>query len=145
MSHDNTTYWSVLLYYLYYQIICSDSLKSRSKATPSWMLRVFRLVHIFRCFYISTNFVSEHTFTFQKCWILILLLTSMAYDINSKMREMPCPWKDATHYHLRKLLIVPNKKWRHTIKMNNHRPVYILPLANYNVYWPIIGHLYYMT
>ncbi len=29
--------------------------------------------------------------------------------------------------------------------MTNDRPVYNLPLANYNVYWPIIGHLYCMT
>ena len=29
--------------------------------------------------------------------------------------------------------------------MTNDRPVYSLPLVNYNVYWPIIGHLYCMT
>ena len=28
---------------------------------------------------------------------------------------------------------------------NNNNPVYDLPLANYNVYWPIIGHLYCMA
>ena len=33
------------------------------------------------------------------------------------------------------------KEWRHTIQINNDRPVYILPLVNFNVYWPIIGHL----
>ena len=26
--------------------------------------------------------------------------------------------------------------------MTSDRPVYILPLVNYNIYWPIIGHLY---
>ena len=36
------------------------------------------------------------------------------------------------------------KKLRHTIQMTNDRPVYILPLFNYNAYWPIIGHLYCM-
>ena len=41
-----------------------------------------------------------------------------------------------------KQLIVPNKKLRHKIQMTNDRPVYILPLINYNVYWPFIGHLY---
>ena len=44
-----------------------------------------------------------------------------------------------------KQLIVPNKKCRHAIQMTNDRPVYILPLINYNVYWPIIGHLNCMT
>ena len=29
--------------------------------------------------------------------------------------------------------------------MTNDRLVYILPLYNYNVYWPIIGNLYCMT
>ena len=29
--------------------------------------------------------------------------------------------------------------------MTYHRPVHILPLVNYNVYWPIIGHLHCMT
>ena len=29
--------------------------------------------------------------------------------------------------------------------MTNDRPVNILPLINYNIYWPIIGYLYYMT
>ena len=29
--------------------------------------------------------------------------------------------------------------------MTKERPVYILQLVKYNVYWPIIGHLYYMT
>ena len=29
--------------------------------------------------------------------------------------------------------------------MTNDRPVYILPLVNCNVYWPIIGHLFCMT
>ena len=29
--------------------------------------------------------------------------------------------------------------------MTNDRPVYILSLINYNAYWPIISHLYYMT
>ena len=38
-----------------------------------------------------------------------------------------------------------NKKWRHTIQITNDRQVYILPLVNYNVYLPIIGHLYCMT
>ena len=28
--------------------------------------------------------------------------------------------------------------------MTNDRPVYNLPLVNYNVHWPIIGHLYNM-
>ena len=44
---------------------------------------------------------------------------------------------------MKKQLIVPNKKLRHTIQMTNNRPVYILPLVNYNVYWLIIGHLYW--
>ncbi len=50
--------------------------------------------------------------------------------------------------HLRKFinqLKVPIKKWCHTIQMNNERQVYILPLANYNVYWPINGNLYFMA
>ena len=38
-----------------------------------------------------------------------------------------------------------NKKCRHTIQMTYDRPVYDLPLVNYNVYWPIIGNLYCMT
>ena len=29
-------------------------------------------------------------------------------------------------------LIVPNKKWRHVIQIINDKPVYILPLDNYN-------------
>ena len=29
--------------------------------------------------------------------------------------------------------------------MTNYRPVYILPFVNYNVYWPMIGHLYCIT
>ena len=29
--------------------------------------------------------------------------------------------------------------------MTNDRPVYILQLANFIVYWPLIGHLYCMT
>ena len=29
--------------------------------------------------------------------------------------------------------------------MTNDRPVYILPLVNYNVYWPIIGHFLFDT
>ena len=29
--------------------------------------------------------------------------------------------------------------------MTNDRPVYILPLVNYNTFWPIIDHLYCMT
>ncbi len=29
--------------------------------------------------------------------------------------------------------------------MTNERPVHILPLVNYNFYWPIIGTLYCMT
>ena len=29
--------------------------------------------------------------------------------------------------------------------MTNDRPVYILQLVNENVYWPIIGPLYYIT
>ena len=29
--------------------------------------------------------------------------------------------------------------------MTNDRRVYILPLVNYNAYWSIIGHLYYIT
>ena len=44
-----------------------------------------------------------------------------------------------------KKLIVPNKKRRHSIQMTNDRAVYILPLVNYNVYWPFVGHLYCMT
>ena len=44
---------------------------------------------------------------------------------------------------IRKQLIVPNKKIYK--KITNDRPVYILPLVNYNVYWPIIGHFYCMT
>ena len=30
-------------------------------------------------------------------------------------------------------------------KITNERRVYILPLVNYNVYWPLIGQLYSMT
>ena len=45
----------------------------------------------------------------------------------------------------KKQLIVSNKKWRHKIQMTNDRPLYILPLVDYNVYWPIIGHLYCTT
>ena len=40
--------------------------------------------------------------------------------------------------------IVSNKKLRHTIQMTNARSVVIFLLVNYNVYWPIIGHLYSM-
>ena len=40
---------------------------------------------------------------------------------------------------------MPIKKWRYTIQMTNDSTVYILPLVNFNVYWPIIGHLYWMT
>ena len=29
--------------------------------------------------------------------------------------------------------------------MTNDKSVYNLPLVNYNIYWPIIGHLYCMT
>ena len=45
----------------------------------------------------------------------------------------------------KKQRMVSNKKLRHTIQMTNDRPVYNLPLVNYNVYWPIIGQLYCMT
>ena len=41
--------------------------------------------------------------------------------------------------------IMTNTKLRHTIQMTNDRPAYILPLVNYNVYLPIIGHLCCMT
>ena len=36
------------------------------------------------------------------------------------------------------------KKCHLTIQITNNRPVYILPLVNYNVYWPFIGYLYCM-
>ena len=36
------------------------------------------------------------------------------------------------------------RKWRHTTQITNDRPVYILPKGNYNVYCPIIGHLFCM-
>ncbi len=33
------------------------------------------------------------------------------------------------------------KKWRHTIKLTNEGLVYLLPLVNYSVYWPLIGQV----
>ena len=38
----------------------------------------------------------------------------------------------------RKQRIVSNKKRRHTIQITNDRPLYNLPLVNYNVYWPTL-------
>ena len=43
-----------------------------------------------------------------------------------------------------KQIILPNKKWRHTIQMTNDSPVYIVSDQWLNVYW-FIGHLYCMT
>ena len=55
-----------------------------------------------------------------------------------------------TNYNLyvslnEKQIIVLNKKCHLTIQITNDRPVYVLPLVNYNVQWPFIGYLYCMT
>ena len=39
-----------------------------------------------------------------------------------------------------KQLIVPDKEMTSYNTNDNDRPVHILPLVNYKVYWPIIGH-----
>ena len=72
--------------------------------------------------------------------------SSLGLQVSQQSRPSIQHTQTNTHSLCQRQLIVPNKKWRHTLKMtNNYRPVYILPSVNINDNWPIISHLYCMT
>ena len=71
--------------------------------------------------------------------------SSLGLQVSQQSRPSIQHTQTNTHSLCQRQLIVPNKKWRHTLKMtNNYRPVYILPSVNINDNWPIIN-LYCMT